>query len=241
MHLVVQRQRVIAGAPIVADARLAVDDQRVHSGRTQPRGYGQPGLPGAHHDHGRVVRVVYGGTAAAVEPVLATEAARVIRLGVARRRMQRVQRGDDRPGPHGAWPGDQAHNARSSAVSGLERDQRLDHLRSSPDHAPRRRPSRCQADRAGLRQGAGNQALDCGRARHGRDFPRQRQHVPPVPIRLEQRCNPVAASPSASAAPNAPSHANRDRFSGRVRHRCLPGRRYSVRRSDAPKTTPASG
>ena len=53
LHLIVQRQRVIALAPVVADARLAVDDQRIDLQLLQPRRDRKPGLSAADHQHGR--------------------------------------------------------------------------------------------------------------------------------------------------------------------------------------------
>ena len=60
MHLVVQRQRVIALAPVVADARLAVDDQRVDLQLLQARRDRKPGLAAADHQHGRIAVGVVG-------------------------------------------------------------------------------------------------------------------------------------------------------------------------------------
>ena len=56
--LIVQDQRVIAVAPIVADALLAIDDECVDLHLAEPRGNGQPGLPAPHHENGRIA-VVY--------------------------------------------------------------------------------------------------------------------------------------------------------------------------------------
>ncbi len=54
VHLVVQDERVIAIAPVVADARLAIDDQRIDAQLLEARGDRKPGLSAADHEHGRV-------------------------------------------------------------------------------------------------------------------------------------------------------------------------------------------
>jgi hypothetical protein len=45
LHLVVQRQRVIALAPVVADARLAIDDQRVDAELVSRAAIERPACP----------------------------------------------------------------------------------------------------------------------------------------------------------------------------------------------------
>ena len=55
MHFVVQGERVVALAPVVADALVAIDDQRVDAERAEPRRDREPRLAAAHHQHGRIV------------------------------------------------------------------------------------------------------------------------------------------------------------------------------------------
>ncbi len=50
VHLVVQRQRMITRTPVIADARVPVDDQRVHAELMQPCRNRQPGLSSADDD-----------------------------------------------------------------------------------------------------------------------------------------------------------------------------------------------
>ena len=104
MHLVVQGQRVIALAPVVADARLAVDDQRVDAELRQARGDRKPGLPAADDEHGRVAVGVCGGGFPQVEPV---GPAKIARVGFAWRPrsadlllepLELVERREQRPG-----------------------------------------------------------------------------------------------------------------------------------------------
>ena len=92
-HLVVQRQRVIALAPIVADTRMPVDNERVDAKSTKARGEGEPGLSRAH-DHACGIAIIKGlRFAAAVEPVVATERARIV---IARRPQCHGHAGDVR-------------------------------------------------------------------------------------------------------------------------------------------------
>ena len=80
VHLIVQRQRVVALAPVVADARFAVDDQRVDVQLLQARGDRKPGLSAADDEHGRVAVGILRGGLAQVEPV---GAAKIARIGLA--------------------------------------------------------------------------------------------------------------------------------------------------------------
>ena len=76
VDLVVQRQRVIALAPVVADARVAVDDQRIDAELLQPRGDAQPGLPASDDQHGGIAVGISALSRATVGPVLGAEVAR---------------------------------------------------------------------------------------------------------------------------------------------------------------------
>ena len=67
LHLVVQRERVIARAPVVADARVAIDDQRVDAELGEARGDRQAGLAAADHQHRRIAILVGGGLPAQVD------------------------------------------------------------------------------------------------------------------------------------------------------------------------------
>ena len=69
LHLVVQRECVVSAAPVVADARFAVDDQRVDIQMAQARGNRQAGMPATHHQHLGVVIRIGDRSAAFVEPV----------------------------------------------------------------------------------------------------------------------------------------------------------------------------
>jgi hypothetical protein len=70
VYFVVQRQRVVAFAPVVADAFVAVDDQRIDAERMQPRRDRQPGLAAAHDEHRRITVGEGALLGEAVKPVL---------------------------------------------------------------------------------------------------------------------------------------------------------------------------
>ena len=82
LHLVVQRQGMIALAPVVADALLAVDDQRIDPQRLQPGRDRQPGMAAADHQHVRIAAGIFDLRLAQVEPV---RAAKIPRIGFAAR------------------------------------------------------------------------------------------------------------------------------------------------------------
>ena len=80
VHLVVQGERVIALAPVVADARPTVDDQRIDAQMGEARCDRKPGLSPADDEHGRIPLVIGGGRFPQVEPV---GAAKIARIGLA--------------------------------------------------------------------------------------------------------------------------------------------------------------
>ena len=77
LHLVVQGQRVIAVAPVVTDALLAVNDQGVDLQLTQACGDRKPGLAPADDQHNRISLDVFGGGFPEIEPVGAPKIARI--------------------------------------------------------------------------------------------------------------------------------------------------------------------
>ena len=104
MHLIVQRERVIALAPVVTDARFTVDDQGVDAQLREPRGDREPGLTAADHQNGRVAIFIRGGRFAQIEPV---GTAKIARVGLALRprladmllvSLDLVERREQRPG-----------------------------------------------------------------------------------------------------------------------------------------------
>ena len=54
MHLVMQRQRMIALAPIIPDATMLFDHKRIQPKLTKPRRNPKPRLARANYQHNRV-------------------------------------------------------------------------------------------------------------------------------------------------------------------------------------------
>ena len=143
MHLVVQRQRVVAPAPVVADARPAIDDQRVDL----------PAAPGARRSRARPGRRRPPGPSARdraycadgfalVEPVRPGEIARIrFALG----------RAAGRPAPRSPF-------SSSSAVSSVHA---LGSSSGSRRTTPLPRPAR-------FRSGRSPRCISCPRASHAR-------------------------------------------------------------------------
>ena len=77
LHLVVQGQRVIAIAPVVADALFTVHDQRIDLQLRQACGDRKSGLSPAHDQHNRIPVDILGSGFPEIEPVGAAKIARI--------------------------------------------------------------------------------------------------------------------------------------------------------------------
>ncbi len=137
LHLVVQGQRVIPLAPIVADPRLAIDDQRVDVQLLQPRRDRKPGLAAADHQHGGVAITVVARGVAQVEPVRPAEIARIglpprpRRAELLLKAFQFIERGEQRPCRQPVAVGgigDEPQDAAATAKRGLEMEDGLDRV-----------------------------------------------------------------------------------------------------------------
>ena len=147
LHLVVQGQRVIAVAPVVADARLAIDDQGVDLQLGEPRRDRKPGLAAADHQHGRIAIGIRGRSLAQVEPVRSAEIARIGLAGRTRAPdvllvpLDLVERGEQRPR---LWRvavggiGREPHDPVAAALARLEAEERFDRARAGARHMARR-------------------------------------------------------------------------------------------------------
>ena len=148
LHLVMQRQRMVALAPIVADALFAVDDQRIDVQLLQPRGDREPGLPAADDENSRIVFGIAGGVFAQVEPV---GAAKIPRIGAATRAcdaelllksLEFAELGQQRPRLELVAVvsiRDQPDDTAAASDPGLELEDRLDRVGAGPHHLARRR------------------------------------------------------------------------------------------------------
>ncbi len=197
LHLVVQRQRVIAFAPVVADARLAVDDQRVDPQLLEARGDRKSGMAAADHQHDRIAVGIFGIGLAQVEPVGAAE---IPRIGVAARprhaelllvALEFLERGQQRPGFQALAIGrvrDQPQDTAAAALAGFKPEDRLDRAGAGAGHPARRGAIGIDPETAGRgRDGAGFQfPQDRVRAVDRLQVPAQRQRVAPVAVGVEQ-------------------------------------------------------
>ena len=158
MHLIVQRQRVIALSPCIADPLVPVDHQRVDAKAPKARGDAQACLATADHDHGWVVlRISLGGTTM-IEPVRAPE---LPRIGLTRggagadeflMALDLIERGQEHPGAQCAIAvRRQAEHAAGASGGGLEAEQRLDRLFAGPIHQARRGAMGRDVEVVGLR------------------------------------------------------------------------------------------
>ncbi len=197
MHLVVQGQRVVALAPVVTDARLAIHDQRIDLQLGQARSDRKPCLPAAHDQHGGVPVRIFGGGIAQIEPVRPAE---VARIGFALRprpadaflhAAQFIERSEQRPR---LWRlsisaiRSQAQHAAAAADGGFEAEDRFERFRARARHAPRRRSLRVhlKARRLGARGVRLQLACNAIETADGPDLPRQREHIAPMAIGMEQ-------------------------------------------------------
>ena len=138
---------MVALAPVVADALLAIDDQGIDVQLLQARGDGKPGLSAADDKHGRVAVGIAGGCLAQVEPV---GAAKIARIGVAARALDAelfletfefAKLGQQRPGLEAVAVvriRDQADDAAAASDLGLELEDRLDRVGARAHHLARR-------------------------------------------------------------------------------------------------------
>ena len=198
MHFVMQHQRVVALAPVVADVFVTVDDQGVDVEILQPRGHRQSRLTPADHQHGGIAVGIRAALTQPVQPVLAAELpSAAIRLhlrrqGPRRLSVQCVQRSQQVPREQSmrvVRVGHQAQHPDARAMRGGEFDQGFDGLGSgAADPARRRAPSR-KPKSPGLRARHGSRQRRFNRRTpiHRLQVPGKGEHIAPMAIGKEQR------------------------------------------------------
>ena len=197
-RLVVQRQGVVAAAPTVADARLAIHHQRIDAEQGQARGDGQPGLGGADHQHRGVMIRVGLRPLAPVQPVLAAEIALPVHVlpsppvGRVLVPVDFVQRGHQAPGARGAAFEDQAHDAVAGTHRRFKFENGLDRLDAGTDDAAWRGAARgqCEAVRRHGRQRRHHALGDGVGAGCRAQVPGEREQITPMAIFGEQCRDP---------------------------------------------------
>ena len=198
LHLVVQHQRVIAVAPVVADALFAIDDQRIDLQLTKPRRDRKPGLSAADDQHRRIVVAVIGCGLPQIEPIGAAEIARIggaigprpadrflepfkfVECGQQRPRLERVA---------AARIGRKRQYAAAAPLGGLEFEDRFDRAGTGAGDRARRRAVGIDPE---IRR-TGAAAIGLQRTKNGvravdrADLPGQGQQVAPIAVGMEQR------------------------------------------------------
>jgi hypothetical protein len=182
--LVVQDQRVIPVAPIIADTLFAIDNERVDLQLAEPRRGGQPGLPASNDQDGGIAVCICGGRNPFVEPVRAVKVARIdlalrtppagplfVSLEFFKHRQQRPRLWRSAAGR----VRDKTQNAAAAAFSSLKTEDRLDRRRSGTRHASGRRARRVdfKTARPDMRRGCQQTLGDYIGARHRLDGPRK--------------------------------------------------------------------
>ena len=198
VRLVVQDQRVIALAPVVADARFTVHDERVDIQLRKAGGDRKPGLPAPDDEHGRVALRVFGGGFAQVEPVRSAKIARV-GLGLWPRSSEAFlvsveffERCQQRPCFESiavVGIGREPQDAGAAALCRFKVEDRLDRIGAGAAHVAGRRPVRVEfeASWTGARGVRWKLAQDRIRPVDGLDLPRQGEHIAPMAASVKER------------------------------------------------------
>ena len=189
VHFVVQRQRVITLAPIVADTLMPVDDQRVDAELLQPRRDREAGLAAADHDDRGIAIGKSALAGAPVGPIFGAEVARRVRFAAPLELLfvaaQFVQIRVQRPGPQAPLAvGNKTNDAVTRTGRGLEFEDRLDRFGAGAVDPARRRPRGRDMEirRLRARERGSQRRLDSRPAGHGLDCPGEGQQVAPQAV-----------------------------------------------------------
>ena len=207
LHLIVQRECVIARAPVVTDARFAVHDQRVHIQVAQARRNRQAGVAAANDQHIGVTVGAGGVGDAPVKPVRPLKIARVrltarpAAAGVFFKAFDLVCGGEQGPGlvlAIAAGVRVQTQQALRAQASGFEAEKSFDDFGTGAGDAARRcalgidfkkggvcRIASCVA-RSGPRAVCAQCRSDGLGPTEGLDVPGQSQQIAPMRVRPEQ-------------------------------------------------------
>ena len=196
VHLIVQGERMITLAPVVPDARLAIDDQRIDAELRETRRDRQPGLTAADDQHGGVAVLVDGGSLAQIEPIGSAE---ITRIGLALRprlpdmllvALYFVERRQKRPGLSApvAVIRNQPQDSAAAALQRLEREDRLHCGCACARDAAWRGAIGINPE---IRRSGPSVLIQLGddriRAFDRANVPCERQHIAPIALVMEQR------------------------------------------------------
>jgi hypothetical protein len=204
----VQRERVVALAPVVADALAAVHDQGIDLPLRETGGHRQPGVPAADHQHRRIAVAVFAAGFAPVQPVRPGKIARVrlaLRPQLAHLLLVSAElgeRGEQRP--RFLRLREKSQHAGARPFGGLEPEDGLDAFFAGPRRVARRGALPIEAE--SVRTGAHGllEARHHGvGAAYGADIPCECQQVAPVAIGMKQiaQCRAVALAQGALELP----------------------------------------
>ena len=191
MHFVVQGQRVVAFAPVVANAGFAVDDEGVDAEAGEAGSDAEAGLAAADDDDGGVVVSVGASAVALVEPVLGAEVAGefdafgLVAAVDFRMAAQGLQRGGEAPAAGGAGGvGDEAGDSIDAARVGIEGEEGFDDRGAGAGDMAGRGAVGGEAEVGGSDLGGGVQegGGEGGRAGGGLDGPGEGQEVAPMGV-----------------------------------------------------------
>src|SRR5262245_1360594 len=144
VHLVVQRQGVVATAPVVAHAGPPVHDERVDAALGEPRSGGKTSLPTTYYEYCGFFLFKFSLFPAPIQPIGPSE---IPRIGAPARperadlllvALQVVQGGQKRPGARLVAIGLEAHDAVRGSVGRVETKERLDARGACPSDGARR-------------------------------------------------------------------------------------------------------
>jgi hypothetical protein len=206
LHLIMQRQRVVALAPVVADPGLPIDDQRIDPQLLQPRRDRKPGLAAADHQHIGIAIGILNRGLTLIEPVGASE---IPRVGLAARprnslllliSFQFIECRQQRPGLQPvtvAGIRDQPQNPAAASDGSFEFENRFDGAAARARDVARRRAVRINSEILWRRgPGAGLQFFQDGIGAVDRlQGPAQRQHVAPKTVGMKQGAQRAAIGP----------------------------------------------
>src|SRR5262249_184772 len=191
-------QRVIAFAPVVADARFTVHDQRIDAQLRQARGDRKSGLSPADDEHRGVAVVVLRGGLAQVEPV---GSVKIARIGLALRpwssepflvSLHFVKRRQQRPGLERVAVIGIARESQHAAAATLARfkaENGFDRIGAGAPHIAGRGPTRIDLKTSRTGPVGVRCKLSQNRIRtvDRLDVPGEGQHVAPKAVRMKQR------------------------------------------------------
>ena len=191
MHLVVENEVVIALAPGIANAFVAVDDQGVETEAAQAGADAEAGLAAADNQHGRFVVFVCALAIAGVEPVFGAKAAgplfagRPVRVDAFFMACNLIERRQHDPAAQlPGFIGTETHDAAALANCGLEGDNRLDGFDACA-HDDRRRCAAIgdrEVARAEFGQRPRQKIPDTAATIHGINVPGEREEITPVAV-----------------------------------------------------------